>query len=385
MDYAFLVRGNNMSTERFFQVSKEQSIIKAEIVSKYFWAWAKVMLSNLKKYGGDRIAYIDLFAGPGRYGDDTVSTPLMILETAINDPEMCEHLVTLFNDGDSEHSQALEAAITSLPGIESLKYPPRVYNQEIGTQIVDMFEQMELVPTLFFVDPWGYKGLSLRLINSVLKNWGCDCVFFFNYNRINMGLQNELVCEHMNALFGPKRADELRERLADMPPLERELTIVEEIAQALKAMGGTFVLPFRFRNEQGTRTSHHLVFVSKEFLGYEIMKGIMAGVSSSTEQGVPSFEFSPASERQPLLFEYSRPMDDLLTMLPVEFAGQRLRMEDIYKKHSVDRPFLKSHYKEALSQLETEGKIIADPPAENRPKRKGKVTFADRVRVTFPG
>ncbi len=56
-----------------------------------------------------------------------------------------------------------------------------------------MFEQMNLVPTFFFVDPWGYKGLSLRLINSVLKNWGCDCIFFFNYTRINMGLENELV------------------------------------------------------------------------------------------------------------------------------------------------------------------------------------------------
>ena len=71
--------------------------------------------------------------------------------------------------------------------------------KEVGKEIVKMFEQMRLVPTLFFVDPWGYKGLSLSLINSVLKNWGCDCIIFFNYNRINMGLHNEAVEEHMNA------------------------------------------------------------------------------------------------------------------------------------------------------------------------------------------
>src|SRR5574341_704918 len=29
---------------------------------------------------------------------------------------------------------------------------------------VKKFEEMHLVPTLFFIDPWGYKGLSLRLI-----------------------------------------------------------------------------------------------------------------------------------------------------------------------------------------------------------------------------
>ena len=60
-----------------------------------------------------------------------------------------------------------------------------------------------------FVDPWGYKGLSLRLINSVLKDWACECIFFFNYNRINMGLGNDAVKEHMDALFGEERAAEL--------------------------------------------------------------------------------------------------------------------------------------------------------------------------------
>jgi three-Cys-motif partner protein len=78
----------------------------------------------------------------------------------------------------------LEAAIKSLPGIDTLKYPPRVMNQEIGTEIVKRFEEMRLVPTLFFVDPWGYKGLSLQLVNAVVKDWACECVFFFNYNRI---------------------------------------------------------------------------------------------------------------------------------------------------------------------------------------------------------
>ena len=46
----------------------------------------------------------------------------------------------------------------------------------------------------------------------MLKDWGCDCVFFFNYNRISMGLGNEVVEEHMDALFGKERAEKLRER-----------------------------------------------------------------------------------------------------------------------------------------------------------------------------
>ena len=65
----------------------------------------------------------------------------------------------------------------------------------------------------------------------------------------------------------------------------------------------TRVLPFGFTNERGTRTSHHLIFVSKHFKGYEIMKGVMASESSSSTQGVPSFRYNPADARFPLLFD----------------------------------------------------------------------------------
>jgi len=55
----------------FFLEQREQSIIKARIVSEYFSKWAYVMLGSQKKYPShsQRMAYIDLFTGPGRYDD----------------------------------------------------------------------------------------------------------------------------------------------------------------------------------------------------------------------------------------------------------------------------------------------------------------------------
>jgi three-Cys-motif partner protein len=372
-----------MAAVKFFEESREQSEVKAAIVTRYFWAWSKVMIPQAKKHAG-KIAYIDLFAGPGRYKDGTKSTPLLLLEQAIQDPDMCRMLVTLFNDANQDFSQSLERALLSLPGIENLTYPPKVHNFEVGEEIARQFQEMSLVPTLFFVDPWGYKGLSLNLIGSVLKNWGCDCIFFFNYNRINMGLSNDLVCQHMNALFGSKRADRLRERLETMSSYERELAIVEELGEALEEMGGKYVLPFRFVDSRGSRTSHHLIFVSKHVLGYEIMKDIMAKESSRTEQGVPTLEYNPADARYPMLFELSKPLDELAEMLLNEFSGQTLTMKDIYRNHHVGRRFIKRNYKEVLRQLEAEGQIIAIPSANERPKRKGEVTFADHVKAVFP-
>jgi three-Cys-motif partner protein len=253
-----------MSTiKQFFDETTEQSTIKAKIVSDYFWAWAKVIIPTAQKSQRNRIAYIDLFAGPGRYKDGTKSTPLLVLEKAIQDHDVCEMLVTVFNDKNEDHSYSLQQVINALPGIEKLKYKPIVRNYEIGNEIVAIFSQMRLVPTLFFVDPWGYKGLTLQLINSVLKDWGCDAIIFFNYNRINMGLSNCEVEEHMSALFTEKRVASLRVRLETLRPSERELAIVEDLANALMELGAKYVLPFCFKNEYGTRTSHHLIFATK--------------------------------------------------------------------------------------------------------------------------
>lgn len=372
-----------MQSNTFFLESREQSKVKMEIVIKYFDAWSKVVIPWARRQS-KKIAYVDLFAGPGSYQDGTMSTPLIVLEKAIQDPQMREMLVTLFNDANEDFARSLENAIRSLPGVEKLKYPPEIHHIEVGDDMAEMFQRMHLVPTLSFIDPWGYKGLSLNLVRSVLKDWGCDCIFFFNYNRINMGLANDLVREHMDALFGTTRADALRASLGMLSPYERELTIIEELVKSLQNMGGEYVLPFRFVTDQGTRTSHHLIFVSKHVRGYEIMKEIMATECSRTEQGVPTFEYSPADRRFCFLFELSRPLDDLTEMLLSEFAGQTLDMQDVYDKHHVGKRYIKRNYKDALRQLEAERRIITDPPADCRRLRKGQVTFADHVRVTFP-
>ena len=59
-------------------------------------------------------------------------------------------------------------------------------------------------------------------------------------------------------------------------------------------------------------------------------------------------------------------------------------MKQIYDQHNIGKPYIPSNYKDVLARLEAEGKIQADPPADERPKWRGKVTFADKVSVTFP-
>jgi hypothetical protein len=184
----------------------------------------------------------------------------------------------------------------------------------------------------------------------------------------------------MNALFGESRANQLRVELEALTPQDRELRIVEELSQAIGAANSRYVLPFRFRSDQGTRTSHHLIFVSKHFKGYEIMKQVMAKESTSHDQGVPSFEYNPADKRFLLLFELTRPLDELEDMLMEAFSGRSAKMHDVYLEHNVGRRFIERNYKDALMSLETKRLITCDPPASTR--RAG--TMGPNTLVSFP-
>jgi len=120
--------------EKFFDEREDQSEVKARIVGKYFMAWAKIV-APWARQAGHGIGYIDLFAGPGRYKDGSASTPLMVLEQAIADPELRECLVTFFNDEDPGHTENLAQEIAKLPGVQTLKHQPIIQTGDVGGAI----------------------------------------------------------------------------------------------------------------------------------------------------------------------------------------------------------------------------------------------------------
>jgi three-Cys-motif partner protein len=356
----------------FFSKQTEQSRIKAEMIAKYFPVWAKVVGSSQKK-----LVYIDLYAGRGRYDDGNESTPLLVLRRAIDDPVVSPVLVTMFNDKNPDDAAALRAEIAKLPGIEKLKHKPKVYVTEVADETAKLFAKTDMAATLALLDPWGYKGLTRDLIHSLLKDWGCDLIFFFNYNRINVALTNKKVAKHMAALFGQAWLDELQKQVPVGKPRRRERIVLQALKRGLLEVGGKYVRPFRFLNAKG-KTSHHLVFVSKNFKGLEIMRDIMAGMSSRHDDEVASFTYNPQME-----FERPSPLPRLQARIVDDLARRTMTVRQIFVTHSGDSRFTMKNYQEALRRLEKDG----DVKVKRRSKvlvRAGKATMPPNALVTFP-
>jgi hypothetical protein len=124
--------------------------------------------------------------------------------------------------------------------------------------------------------------------------------------------------------------------------------------------------------------------VSKNYLGYKVMKDIMGKASSSHEEGVPSFGYAPpiSQDETPLLFEFARPLEQLGAMLLQEYAGQTITFDDLFSEHNVGRPFVERNYRDAVLELEEEGKVKVTTD-KKRIKREGKLTLPRHARLTF--
>lgn len=368
-----------MAQQDFFTSQTDQSRVKADIVVKYFSAWATIMLKR-----NPRIAFADLFSGPGCYEDGNLSVPLLIIENALKNPKLTSCLITLFNDQKKEYAEKLKLNLKEIPNIDALTHQPRVTNDVVGQEFADEFNRIKMIPAIVFLDPWGYKGLSLNLINSVIQHPGCECIIFFNINRINPAINNPMVEELMYELFGKDRVSNIRLRVEAEQSRQRETIIIEEFSIALKEKYGRHVLPFKFKFDNKDRISHYLVFVTKHGLGYQIMKNVMASAGYTDIDGVPTLAYYRPEDSSQVIFNFERPYHSLGDSICSKFTGKTLTVKQIYEKHNLGTPFIKKNYKDKLLELEKHSKIYVTPDATNRPFNRGKLTMGDNVRVRFP-
>jgi hypothetical protein len=223
-----------------------------------------------------------------------------------------------------------------------------------------------------------------------LRPHGCDCIFFFNYNRINAALSNPEMKTNMDLFFGQAKANTLRLALAGKTPLERQELIITELKRALKEMGGAYTVEYYFKNPTGQRTSHFLILTSKNALAERKMKEIMAQESTKDAHGFASFGYDPLAGShddnvQPSLFELNAesPVETLAKELLSHFAGHKLTVESVYKQHSIGRRYTLRNYKDAIKKLDAEKRVLTDPPKERR-RRAGTVTLGEGVFISFP-
>lgn len=376
-----MVKGND---RQHFEAYREQTRVKHSILAAYLPAYY-----NILKRWSKNLVYIDGFSGPGFYvdsGNEYDGSPILALKLIASREDFSNQVSTVFIESDDFLFTQLKDRVNTFykehPDIRKpicrLGAFSDVLNEIIGKV------SGNLAPTFLFADPCGVSGASFDTIRGVMDNDKCEAFIFFNIDGVRRiaGLP-ELSHVLVELIGSDERARALHEQLKVTKNVEeREKLILSEYCKALgEDMGVKYIIPFRVEHEDKKKTSHYLIHASKHPLAFRIMKDVMWRRGHGEDQpGGLELRQSGRTNFVPMFDRHADIKGEILNVL----KAKPLQISVLYEDWTI-RPTdmqCESSYKEALLELEKEGKIeVLGRDAKNvvavntRRNIKGKATL----------
>jgi len=372
----------------FFKKQSESSRIKASIVAEYFPQYCRILL----KHPQPEIRYLDLFAGPGKYEDNNLSTPLLIANSCSNDAVLSQKVRLLFND--NQYSSQLERNFYDHFPKGTFHFEPRFGDKTVGEdeRILNYLKQGSTVnknpyPTLLFFDPWGYKGIDTLVLAKFLESWGNEIFLFVNIKRIHAAIENNKFDDLMQSLF-PTTIDLIRkDRKYKASVPERLTLIIENLANEFnKAVKGTlYHCAFKFQEEDSHTTSHYIIHFTKHQRGYELIKQVFYNFdnigASLDKDGNYTFDVKKMGPKD-CEFDFGDDnIEALNAMLSCTYKGRCLSAKALFDEHHPKTKFCGTHYARTLRWM-VDQKIIESTFVDGS-KHKVSVLLTDNCKIKF--
>lgn len=383
----------NSTTDNFFAVQKEKSRVKTLIVTEFFKAYFPIINATFRR----DIWYIDLFCGPGRYEDGSASTPIALLDVidAFKDDAVRMRLKIVFNDHNKNYIERLQQYIQMHPVLPRLKYQPQILNLKASEVDLSAYTRGNN-PIFSFVDPWGYKDVSISQVWNLVKNQGSDCVLFFNSDRILQDISKPANTQDFQQIFGDlfedAKAIQIDSTMSQRKKAEAFLTLFSKnlyltVQKEYGKKFKVFVLPFYVEADDKEKTSHYIVFISKAHKAIQEMRRVMIkhGNSISAELGYDSKDEmqiallnrnddstdSIIQTIRTVFSKYPSCYNTKYTVASLSELMDRYEMSTIYKVLPYSLQEMKSaiqalHLSGCINVIVPEGRRIRDPITFNR-------------------
>lgn len=290
--------------------AKPHTLAKIEIMRRYLYLWFSILGANP---ANKRLAYIDGFAGPGRYTNSEQSSPLAALQSAKAAIERPGANLTnvefsfLFIEKRKKFADNLRAVVsaTSWPSHIKWHVEEGTFEEKVGAILQQLrVKGQMLAPTFAFIDPFGATGLPFDVVAQILRYQKCEVLLNLDSDgigRIITAQQFEKNQSNLDALFGDGSWRTL-DPSAPMARLSAEvLALYKRRLRTLPQV--RYVFAFTMNSREG-QLNYHLVFASQHPLGLEKMKEAMKAVDKSG-----SYTFSDDTMGQEMLFDFNAPSD----------------------------------------------------------------------------
>jgi three-Cys-motif partner protein len=256
------------------------TLAKHRILRRYLDAWLPIMAR-----WNPRIVIIDGFAGPGRYVGGEEGSPLVALRALLEHPHMQTRagleVRFWFIEERADRATALDQELATFRAQWSLPswVHVEVANTEFAPFLSGVLTEIEtrkqaLAPTFAFIDPFGFSGVPMQLIERIARNSKCEVLISFMLESINRWawFGNAAIEAHLDELFGTTAWKALAQ---ERDPVRRRDGLVDLYRTQLVTKAGLpCVINFEMV-DHGNRTEYFLYFGTKSLKGLSVMKQAM--------------------------------------------------------------------------------------------------------------
>ena len=349
------------------------TIAKHKILEEYLKAWAPI----IGKWA-QRIVYIDGFAGPGKYKGGENGSPVIAINTIMNNSNLKKttEVTFWFLEKDKERASALEQTLEeqfNMPA--NMNYT--VNNSEFEYSLCLLLDSLEqqnkrLAPTFAFVDPFGYSGFPMKLIQRLLKHDKSEVLITFMSKFVNRFLDPEHE-DAVTRLYGTEKFLQAK----SIENTDQRITFLLQLyATKLQEQGGAqFVRTFEMKSSNN-QVIYHLIFGTKHWKGLEVMKKAMMKVD---DRGMYSFSDRLGFEQTffTSMKDGTKWMERAADKIFDKFQNTTVSVEDIHKFIIIDTQYI--FKKEILRILEK----MSPPKIIRVTNRKQAFRYPDNCEITF--
>ena len=278
----------SMKHEHFREL-KEWSERKHELVLSYLKGFVRILGGSTKGI----VYYIDGFAGPGIYEDGSKGSPIRAAEYTETLFGKHYQLYCINVEVDPVHSKNL--------GRSTAPYQKFVTNYKgtFGDHVDTILSRIESRPAIFFLDPFGLKGVEWKHINPMLKRSHITEVLL----RINPKDISRLAGFACSDSSGAVKKCQILTDLYGFPDSERwvevwrdkgiqglvDLYIKRLLDATLQDGGKSYVCSYAIRSIEG-QLKYHLIFTTRHPKGAILMSDIIHGREKCYERDVKDYE-----------------------------------------------------------------------------------------------
>lgn len=320
--------------------------VKHRILIAYMTPWITILAK-----GGRGLAYVDGFAGRGRYANGEPGSPLRVVEAMALHPNRAIPFTCHFVEKHPQNFANMRAEVEAHRAVKSGRIRCHFYQAAFSDASGRIIAQVQAAgqPSFFFVDPFGYTDPSMGVIRQILALPQAEVFINLMFSAIRRGLgSHDATLEHtLDRLTGTTEWRALRA----MHHHRWEREFVTLYRRQLKRHGAAFAIPFRMGDDTRATTLYYLLHASKSIKAATVMKSVMTATGTPGQLGYTRREHHLAP-----LFDAS--VHGLPEYLLRMFDGQTTTYDDVIARTIEETgTCVDTHYRTCLKQMEREGRV----------------------------